>query len=616
MKLQTLRDEPLPMLIKEAGWRAFRSMRKSIFPVAAAKANGAQRFRPIGYYAWQGPLISADERTAVLAYADAVLRGEYPLMGYGSPRLGTRPDWQCDWISEKSWPMEDSRKLRIVRHDGSDVKAPWELSRLQWSPVVAKAYVISGGKKYREATQSLLSDWIADNPPGLGVHWTVAMEAALRGISLCLTMELLWPFTDEEQPWLEQMTASLWQHLRFIEAHNEFSFLLRSNHYLSNVVGLTTLSSYLGLERRREKYARAVQRELLLQTYNDGGDCEASTGYHFLVAQLGLHAFIVQQQSGVAMAPEFQARLGQMFSWIASLTDDSGKLPHLGDCDNGRVELLMDDIAQASLPAAERHSLRTGTLCRLASRLLPDTSHQQKPVSVLLESGIAILRSGEASAIFCAMPNGLRGKGSHSHCDKLSVVFRLGPDEVFCDSGSRCYTRSAERRNLDRSTRVHNTLMVDEAEQNIFSADPRMLFQSGNEAAVSQITIIEGGVRASHQGYSRIGIEHQRTVELGERWMLIVDEVSGTGEHLLDLRFVLGPEWHVSSDKITGEVVGCVIEGPRRLLLTCEAPQLLRLSTLPAEISREYGAGLPTSCLQIQAAARLPAKVQTRVTWE
>jgi hypothetical protein len=616
MKLETLRDEPLPVLIREAGWRAIRSMRKSIFAVTTARANGRQRFRPIGYYESQMPLISSHQRGAVLTYADAVLRGEYPLMGYGSPHLGTSPDWHCDWVSQKKWPIEDSRKMCIVRHDGSDVKAPWELSRLQWSPVVAKAYVVSGERKYREAIQSLITDWIAGNPPGLGVNWTVAMEAALRGISLCLTMELLWPFTDEEQPWLEQMTASLWQHLRFIEAHNEFSFLLRSNHYLSNIVGLTTLSSYLGLGRRREKYARAVQRELLLQTYTDGGDCEASTGYHFLVAQLGLHAFIVQQQSRVAMAPEFQARLGQMLSWMASLADDSSKLPHLGDCDNGRVELLMDDIAQSTLPAAERHSLRTGTLCRLASRLLPHTFHDQKPVSVLPESGIAILRSGEASVVFCAMPNGLRGKGSHTHCDKLSIIFRLGPDEVFCDSGSRCYTRSAQRRNLDRSIRVHNTLMIDEAEQNIFSADPRLLFQSGNEAAVSEITICEGRVRASHQGYSRIGIEHQRTVELGERSMLILDEVSGTGKHLLDLRFVLGPEWHVSSDKITGETVSCTIEGPRLLTLKCEAPQSLTLSVLPTEISREYGAGLPTNCLRIQTAASLPAKVQTRMKWD
>ena len=106
------------------------------------------------------------------------------------------------------------------------------------------------------------------------------MEAALRGISLCLTMELLWPFTEDEKPWLDQMTASLWQHLRFIEAHSEFSFLLRSNHYLSNIVGLTTLTAYLqgpGIQKRFKKYARAVNREILVQTYSDGGDCEASS---------------------------------------------------------------------------------------------------------------------------------------------------------------------------------------------------------------------------------------------------------------------------------------------------------------------------------------------------
>ena len=83
-----------------------------------------------------------------------------------------------------------------------------------------------------------------------------------------------------------------------------------------------------------------------------------------------------------------------------------------------------------------------------------------------------MLRSDQASVVFSAMPNGLRGKGSHTHCDKLSIVFRLGGEEVFCDSGSRCYTRSAELRNLDRSTRAHNTLMIDEADQNILGPAP------------------------------------------------------------------------------------------------------------------------------------------------
>jgi hypothetical protein len=637
-----VRNEPLPNLIREAGWRGIRSIRRSIFRLKGQGGDCPVIFRPIDYYRVRRDFVSDRTREAVLAYADAILRGEYPLMGYGAPHLGVNPDWQCDWVSGKSWSIEGSEKMQIVRHDGSDVKAPWELSRLQFGPVVAKAYVLTNDRRYREALRSLLTDWIEHNPIGKGVNWTVPMEAALRGISLCLTMELLWPFTTEEKPWLDQVTGSLWQHLRFIEAHSEFSFLRRSNHYLSNLVGLTTLSAYLrgrGTGRRLGKYARAVQREILLQTYADGGDYEASTGYHVLVAQMFLHSFVVQQRSGCVIAPAFEGRLRQMFEWIASLADDAWKLPHLGDCDNGRVELLNDDIAQTMLPVPGRHSLRVGCLCGLASYLLQipvgDEADdavwfglstggyagkpEQRPVSVMPESGIAVLRSGEASVIFCAMPNGLRGKGSHTHCDKLSIIFRLGSEEVLCDSGSRCYTRSAELRYLDRSTRAHNTLMVDGADQNIVPSDPGLLFWCGDEAMVSRIALSEGGemaARASHQGYSRIGIEHHRTVQLTQGSLLVLDELSGREKHLLELRYILGPEWRVSSEMMTGETVSCAIAGPRRLSLRCEAKSPLALVILPAEISREYGTALPASCVRIQTTATLPARVQTRVQWD
>jgi Heparinase II/III-like protein/Heparinase II/III N-terminus len=633
MKLRTLpstlSSEPLQTLLGEAGWRGIRAMRKRIFALTDQDGPCPVRFQPVGYYQLHRQVVSGGSCQAIAAYADAVLRGEYPLMGYGSPHLGLNPDWHCDWVSGKRWPLEPSGKMQIVRHDGSDVKAPWELSRLQFCPVVAKAYVLSGDQRYRKTLQSLLTDWIVRNPIGQGVNWTVAMEVALRGISLCLTLELLWPFTAEEEPWLVQMTASLWHHLRFIEAHSEFSFRLRSNHYLSNIVGLTTLSAYLhggGMARRLRKYAAAVQREVLLQSYADGGDREASTGYHVLVAQLALHSFMVQQRGGCMIEPAFETRLRMMFEWMAALADNAWKLPHLGDCDNGRVELLADDIAQAGRPARERHSLNIGSLYRLASDLLPlplagdvEDASAQKPVSLLPESGIAVLRAGEASLVFCAMPNGLAGKGSHTHCDKLSVVLRLGPDEVFCDGGSRCYTRSAEVRNHGRSTKAHNTLTIDEADQNIIPTDPRLLFQCGSEALVSRITILEGDgmiARASHQGYSRYGVEHQRTVQLRPHTLLITDEARGAGTHSLDLRFILGPGWRPSSERMSGETVSCVIAGPRRLTLVCEAESELTLSIAATEISREYGAGLPASCILIHTISRLPASLRTNVQWD
>ena len=99
-----------------------------------------------------------------------------------------------------------------------------------------------------------------------------------------------------------------------------------------------------------------------------------------------------------------------------------------------------------------------------------------------------------ASVVFCAMPNGLGGKGSHTHCDKLSIIFRLGGDEVFCDSGSRCYTRSAELRNLDRSTMAHNTLAIDGADQNTLG--DRSFFDPATKRR-SLLSPSRGGGRAS-----------------------------------------------------------------------------------------------------------------------
>jgi hypothetical protein len=123
-------------------------------------------------------------------------------------------------------------------------------------------------------------------------------------------------------------------------------------------------------------------------------------------------------------------------------------------------------------------------------------------------------------------------------------------------------------------------------------------------------------VRASHRGYSRVGVEHQRTVQLSEHYLLLTDELRGTGTHSLDLRFILGPAWRVRPEKMFGEAVSSEITGPRRLNLLCEAESGLAISVQPADISREYGVALPVSCILIQTAANLPARVQTKVQWD
>jgi len=137
------------------------------------------------------------------------------------------------------------------------------------------------------------------------------------------------------------------------------------------------------------------------------------------------------------------------------------------NCDNGRVELLFDDIEQRTLPADERHSLRVESLHGAG---ISPTPAGLRVAMGRMRYGLdkrrvrAPVNASRSPSRFC--PTGLaaapRGPGvdrilrdaewtssakeslpTATNCPRLSPRGRRG----FCDSGSRCYTRSAELRN-------------------------------------------------------------------------------------------------------------------------------------------------------------------------
>jgi Heparinase II/III-like protein/Heparinase II/III N-terminus len=637
---KAVREDSVGVLAREAMLRVSKRIRLSWFQTEVERIPELQ-YRPIGYYKPVLHAISPDQREAIVRYADLVLAGKFPLLGYGNVPLGLPPDWSTDWVSGKNWPDAPAQWLTVVRHDGSDVKAPWELSRLQFLPVLAKANLVTGDERYRAAARELVSDWMDRNPVGVGVNWTLAMEAALRGISLCLLLELMWPLRSDEQAWLAKITGALWQHLRFTEAHSEFSHLIRSNHYLSNIVGLTTLTAALrgpGLDERFNRYARAVQQEILLQTYADGGDWEASTGYHVFVAQMFLHSYSVQKTLGIPLNPRFQQRLAAMLKWIAALADSQGTLPHIGDCDDGRVELSLDDVQQAALPAEQRNSLRLSNFLGLGTYLLGSElggsggdaawfgaqsqslpGGKQRRAELFANSGLAVAHHEDANLIFSAMPNGINGRGSHTHADKLSFVLRLSDSEVFSDSGTRCYTRDAKLRNQYRSAAAHNVVVVDQQDHNTISQDRQHLFHCGNEAAVIPIEVSaqNGAIvfSASHSGYSRFGVLCARTLHLKKNSLTIKDEIQGTGQHAIDLFLQVAPEWTVSSECSSGPSVGCTVRGVRAVDLNCQSDRALQLELQSSEISRTYGAALPATRIRIRTSGELPTTLVTTIHW-
>ena len=627
---QQLQEESAITLVREAMWRARRRWLQRRFDRRHWTGDCPVLFRPAGYYDLLQRLCGTPPEGPIVAYTEALCRGEFRFLGYPEQNPGLSPQWNVDFVSGKAWPQETSSRLITVAGDGSDVKVPWELSRLQFLPVMAKAFRLTGDSRYRSCVFGLLSDWIDKNPLCVGINWTIAMEAALRAISICMALELLWPFSADEQQSLYKIERSLWQHLEFIEAHSEFSHFCHSNHYLSNISGLYCLCSFLqgsGMASRRDRYRAALEREIRTQVYVDGGDKEASTGYHVLVTQLFTVPFHLGLAMGDAFSGEYADRLAEMFRWITVVADESGRLPHLGDCDDGRVELLSEDLEQMQTPLPQRDSLKVGSMVSLGRALFPSAQlhrtavpgSRSPEVNILPQSGIAVARFAGAEVVFLAIPNGLDGKGSHTHNDKLSFVLRVDGKELLCDSGTGTYSRDAALRNRLRATSAHNTLSIELQEQNRFDPQRERLFQMCNDAIPTSIqaAVEENSVKlsAAHSGYVRLGISHTRSLRLADGELNIMDTLEGSGIHGFQLTFQLPVRAADVSIVENAEFRTCSVPSLRGLQISCYAPPPLEVKKQSSEISHTYGLVSEAARLIVSGRSVFPIKIATRITW-
>jgi len=158
-------------------------------------------------------------------------------------------------------------------------------------------------------------------------------------------------------------------------------------------------------------------------------------------------------------------------------------------------------------------------------------------------SGFYILRTKNLYLIV----NCNRYKIGHKHNDLLSFEL-YGYDKTFLlDSGTFIYTAYPEWRNKFRSTKYHNTVVVDGEEQNIFNS--KNLFNMSNNAAIKvynwSITENFNFLDAQHSGYERLNhpVTHRRQVLFDKRdgFWVIRDILTGVGKHDLDIYFHFAP---------------------------------------------------------------------------
>ncbi|WP_085906823.1 heparinase II/III family protein [Kiloniella majae] len=200
-------------------------------------------------------------------------------------------DWHADFKSGYRWNSDShSYDLKIPINQGADIKVPWELARLQHLPQLALA-----GVQYQDEIRAQVLDFIASNPPRFGVNWICPMDVGIRIANILLSVDLIQSAGQQwDKPFLAEVLRSAQEHSDHILAHLEWSELGRSNHYISNIIGILWANAYLPSSLKRNAClafcAQQIETEARTQFLDDGGCYEGSSNYHRLSGSLLTYA--------------------------------------------------------------------------------------------------------------------------------------------------------------------------------------------------------------------------------------------------------------------------------------------------------------------------------------
>lgn len=550
-------------------------------------------------------------------------------------------DWHIDFKSGHRWnPKAYYKRIKYGRRAGVDVKIPWELSRFQHFTTLGEAYLISEDEKYVREFVNQVTDWIETNPPKFGVNWKCTMDVAIRACNWLLAWEFFKDSPLISNEFVIKFLKSLFQHGRHIRNNLERSKTLSTNHYLSDIVGLVYLGVLIpGFKESRKWKSFGIEelkKEMEKQVYPDGVDFEASTCYHRLVLELFFYAtFLViindknfkednfMEVGNEIFGEEYIQRLYKMFEFVLYALKPNGRMPQIGDNDNGRLHIftrreVLDMRYVLTLGAIffkqPRFKIKEFGFCEealwvfgekgykiwqgLEENSLPSIGSKAFP-----DAGWYIMRNNKDYIIISCGANGQNGNGGHCHNDKLSFELCIDGEDVIVDPGTYVYTAEPEWRNKFRSTAYHNTVVVDGEEQSRFNE--RNLFGMTNDAQV-KVNKWETDdecdfLDAQHSGYERLyePTNHRRQILFNkkESYWVIKDILTGKGKHAFDLYFHFVP-MKLEIDKENPLVVRGNDKGEANIAIIPMRTEGLKVSIEEGWVSCSYGKKIKTSVVK------------------
>ncbi len=511
--------------------------------------------------------------------------------------LGDPIVWNHDHKRGQDTPLVFSSALdyRDISEAG-DCKFVWEPNRHHQLVVLGRAYRLSGDVRFANAVAEQLDSWLEQNPYGFGMNWRSGLELGIRLINWVWALDLIRESDAVSSGLRERLLDSVARHIWEIDRKYSRGSSV-NNHLIGEAAGVFVATSYFrDLKHASCWRARSwgiLNREILNQTYADGGTQEQAIGYHLFVLQFFVATGIVARAMSTDFPGSYWARLEKMFEFLAILGAGGDRLPAFGDGDDGYVLDLGDDPRRVkewlAVGAAlfERSDLKAaaGRCSEPVAWLLGEAGldrfdalphGEERPCAsvALRDTGYYLLQQGRGDApdrisvVFDCGPLGMGALAAHGHADALSFTLRAFGRDVLVDPGTYDYFSHPQWREYFRSTRAHNTVVIDGQNQ----SEMLGLFLWGRRAEARcvswEATEAGGRVVGEHDGYTCLPdpVTHRRTLELNgdARVLTVYDDITAQGRHDIEVCLHVAEQCQVRS---AGDNRFVVDVGPGRVAI-------------------------------------------------
>jgi hypothetical protein len=522
------------------------------------------------------PYLAAAERIAAgtLEVFGVSCGGDSPPRWNRDPKTGV----EAPLIFGKRLDYRDRRRVGEIRY-------LWELNRHLHLVTLAQGYALSREAKYLRVLKQHVESWIDACPYGLGANWCSALEVAIRLINWSIAWQLaggadatLFAGSEGERfrhRWLD----AIYQHARFVRGY--FSrHSSANNHLIGEAAGLyiagLTWPCWPELRRWRVVGRRILEREALLQNSADGVNLEQAVCYQQFVLDFLLLSLLAGESAGEPFPAHYRQRIAAMLAFIASIMDAGGKVPMIGDADDGAVTRL----APAAGCCPYRSLLASGAVLledsalRHKARELDDKTRwlfgsRAEEVWERLRARPGVLPRRRAFAgggyyvlgcdfesrselrvVADAGPLGYGTLAAHGHADALSFTLSIGGLPFLIDPGTYLYHGGGRWRAYFRGTSAHNTVAVDGLDQSQQGGDFLWLRKARAGCLGLEISDALETLAGWHDGYLRLAdpVLHRRRLTLDKRArsLTIEDRLEMSGEHDVEIFFHCAPECAVA----------------------------------------------------------------------